>query len=336
MDAALPDLLTALESWSAALPGVLRAEATPAGRARALAELLQRLLPSASAGCTLEDAEDVTSGPDSGDAVRAPFGTAGGPRGHLRLGPADLGPEARARLALFLELAARFLNQELHLEELWQEQAECADLATLGEAMAHVAHAVGNHLNSMLLQAAVVQMHVEQARREELAQLRREGVQAAARLRPLQQARTRYGPTGEPTDLGHLVGALLAGDADLAARVRVEPGADLPPLAYPRWPLRRLVALLLRIALSCHTGTAPVRVTTALRDGEGQLLLEVEGLAVEQEGNFADLPPVAEGGVSELERSAAEGLARRLNARLALLPHEGGAALAVCWPVADA
>jgi hypothetical protein len=340
MDAAFADLLSGLQEWSAALPGLLQAEEAPGARAAALAELLRRLAPPEQAACRLQEAEGRAP-PEAGASaavVSAEVSTPTGLRGELRLGlSAPPAKDARARLALFLELAARFLSLELQLEESRQEQAESASLAMLGEAMAHVAHAVGNHLNSMLLQAAVIQMRVDPARREELGQLRREGTQAANRLRPLQEARTRYESSAERTDLAQAIAAVLAGAPDLAARVRFEPGTGVAPLPYPPRPLRRLVTVLLHVALSSHAGPGALRVTTAARESELQLVLDLTGPHLEQgEGTLADLPAEAFGGLADLERSAAEGLVRRLNGRVVVLPREGGVSLLVAWPAPEA
>jgi hypothetical protein len=342
--------------WPALLAQRLRQHPAPDARAAAVAGLLRQLVPQARlAACRLEGvfradpvgglAEgEVGTGPGApsrlalGGAARDLVGLAApvrgsGPPGFLLLAlPGETSGEEAAGVEALLALAAHGLGLELRVEGLREELREWDDLVTVGEAMVGLTHTLNNSLNTMVLQASTLQMRAPPSLSADLGVIRREGVQAAARLRPLQQVREQ--PPGRgPAELGPALAEVLAAFPAGAARAEVAGG--LPPVPAPRLALRRFLTQLLRVALACQRPAGrPVRLRAEEDEGAVRLLLEVDGVSVGPEGlnNLTELAADLYGGMRELERVAAQSLARRLGASVRVTDRpEGGVTVAVRW-----
>ena len=132
--------------------------------------------------------------------------------GLLALGlPRDGNAAQQEAFRGLLEAAALTLAGHLEREVLANEVEELAEVATLGDAVAGLVHDLNNALNTMVLQAATVQMRVEDTDlREAVGGIRKEGAKAAGLLRPLQAFRERRRKNVEAVGLGEVVQEILA------------------------------------------------------------------------------------------------------------------------------
>jgi hypothetical protein len=258
-------------------------------------------------------------------------------RGFLVLGP--LGKDAGVLEPLLAVSAAQLAAQLLAEEErarrqaLAEELAEAEFLATVGVAADGVLHELGNYLNRMLLQAAIVQARTPEGGRADVAVIREEGVGATNLLRPLQQRRQRRRQDKADVDLGGVVRALL-GDGPWAV---VEPilGEGVPPVRCQRGDLKRLLRFLLAGFL---TRTRPAGSAVALRTeaaaGKARLLLQDDGPAV-PEGDLGKPFDGEDGvfaGADPLERLASQALLKETGGKLTVRNRpEGGVAVQVEW-----
>jgi hypothetical protein len=332
MSDTMSDLLGRWHDWPAALARLLADCPRPADRARGLAGLLRRLVPpTVGAGCRLSGAEHAEG--ERGEGPHRLTAAAGGAGEFWLVLPPSADEATRTALRALLGLAAQALALHLEVEGLREEEREGAPLVTVGEAMIGLTHSFNNSLNTMVLQTATLQMRAPPELHADLAVVRREGAQAAARLRPLQALRSRRAPSAD-ADLNAAVSAALAPPSDLAGRVVVEAGPDLPPLPVHPATLRRLVRLLVRVALPCHRAAdRPLRVRTARAGESTELLVEAdgEGGAAAPQG-LSDLPVEAGGPMEELERIAVESMVKRLDGRLELRARpDGGLTCCVAW-----
>jgi signal transduction histidine kinase len=365
MNLPVHELVSRWGAWPALVTRRLRQAEGPDERGAALAGLLRELVPEARlAACRLGTTTSLA--PSEASAVWLPelaglevtepgvrqltlsegdnavLGVAaavegkGGEGGFLLIGlPPEQGAAA-AEVGPLLGLAAHDLGLQLQVEGLRDELSEWDDLLTVGEAMAGLTHTLNNSLNTMLLQASTLQLRADKSLREDIGVIRREGGQAAARLRPLQQVRESRRQVRAQSDLNAAVRQALAGFPE--GSVRAELGVALPGVPAPPIPLRRLTTLLLRVARACQMpADRPVGLRTEARGQEVRLLLQFEGVRVGPEGlnNVTELAADLLGGMHELERTAAQSLARRLGARVRVSDRpEGGVTVAVTWDVA--
>jgi hypothetical protein len=350
--------------WPADLTGALAEVGGSAERTAALAALLgERESAAVGAACHLGEgdtaacgalgAEDLAGltvpagkvgrvvlgqGAEPLMGLVAPFPTPGG-QGWLLLAVPRATPEADlGRIAAFLALAADAVGLRLELAHLTETLHESADLLIVGEAMGGVVHGINNHLNSMVLQAACAQLKAGEGLKGELDLVRREGLQAAVRLRPLQQVRAvRRGAARVPCDLASAVREVLARHGDLAPQVNLSAEEAPVEVNSCAFPLRRLVWLLLRVALGLPgRAGGPVRLRVCRASSEPHLEAEIDG--PELPSGVAALDEwqlQGQGGVPELERTALSSLARCLEARLKVQGWPGGVTLAITWPVKD-
>src|SRR5262249_60566614 len=125
--------------------------------------------------------------------------------------------------------------------ELLEARAECASLAEpalLGEAAGALTHDLNNHLNGMVLQAAIVQARADPSLHEALLVIRQGGARASALLRPIVQAPApRRQPRGA-ADLNALVRRVAE-----ARTLRAELADGLPPVPADGADVRRLLEL---------------------------------------------------------------------------------------------
>jgi hypothetical protein len=255
--------------------------------------------------------------------------------------PADAPAERLALAEALLVGAADALALRLGCREEADRLAQLtgpSGLALVGEATLGVAHAIGNHLNTILLQTTIVQMQPEAERKEGLDLIRRKCRQMQALLQPLQHAWEQQRRAMRLLDLNEAARAAVAAESE-AARVRLELAGDVPPAAATPGGLGRMLRLLLRAALVRQPASVgPVVLRTGVRDGKACLILEDAG---------PDVPDVertdlfdAEAGVfpdaDPLQRQALQSLLHLFGAALTAAPREGGGlVLTVEWSSAS-
>jgi hypothetical protein len=244
--------------------------------------------------------------------------------------------EGAARAAAeFLAMAAQGLDLGLRAEMLQTERRDWEELATIGEAVVGLTHGLNNSFNTLLLQAAVVQLKAPEPLREEVALIRQEGMRAAGRLRPLLRVREQRRLARAPQDLNHAVKTALAEERALSLRLETQMDSDLAPLAAAPGDLPRLVGLLLRLAAASQVVRLRLRTR---RVGAGvRLLVEPEDDEADQRGPIAlqDVPDERDASESELERLAVESLLKQVEGRLEVQRRSNGFAFVVSWGVQE-
>jgi hypothetical protein len=260
--------------------------------------------------------------------------------GYLLLGqPRDAAAEWLTVTGALLQATARTLALHLHLEtesararEVRDRLAEIGDVALLGDAALMLAHDLNDVLNTMILQASLVQMKVDAQRREELGLIRQQGRRAAGLLLPLQQTWQQRRHGGQAVDLNALVRQVAAESE--APRARLDLAAELPPVPVTRSGLRRLVGVLLRLVSSHRPATTEPILIQTVADGGVRLLVSAAPLAAtgEEMPNPFDAEDGLFGGPTLLEGLALQSLLRQSNGkfRVSRLP-EGGLAVSVTW-----
>jgi signal transduction histidine kinase len=237
-------------------------------------------------------------------------------------------------LALHLQLEVG--DRQRH--ELLEQIAESADLVLLGEAGAGLIHELNNCLNGILLQASIVETRVPPGLREEIDVIRRQGRQAAALLRPLQQARQERRQRVRPVDLNQVVREVQTVEAEESRHVRTDLAPDLPPVEATYGGLRNLVRWLLHAALSRQPSSAgPVSVRTRVEGPRVLLVLEDAGPPLPETAlvHLFDMEEGIFAPSSLLEGLASQSLLRQFGATLqAQARREGGLTLTVEWKVA--
>lgn len=349
MDGFATQGLGAWSGWSAGLDRIFAQERTLRGRMLALAALLREMVPAAPAAhCRLAGVEEPSSPPSiflaPGEVRRVPtnetlelragFLADRGRPGELLLTlPGTTPVHGLADLEIVLGLAARILQQQFALEKGAEERRDNNDMIFAGEAALGMVHALNNHLNGMILQAAAVQLRLEEPLRTELSAIRREGLAAAARLRPLQAIDEATTSTDSSCDLGTILRELVWSDPALGNRLLIE----LPPrpIMLPVHPsgLHRLLAFLLRIADESHISSQPIRLDLAPAEEGVGFRLFLDGIQVPGEApvRVVEMRLEIESPMLELRRSALHGLVRRLNGRIWVRNREGGVILSVVW-----
>jgi len=255
--------------------------------------------------------------------------------GFLVLGLAADMPEARRRdLNIFLDLAAELVRPYLELDNVQrvltattEAHRESADLVLVSDALGGIVHDLNNSLNSMMLQASLVQLKAAESLREDIAVIRHEGGQAAERLAVLQQFRELSRQSRSTTDLNTMVRDVLAADGEKLGHIQ-HALADRPlTLSTNTGALKRLIALLLRIASSAGRD-AEIGVTTIEQNQRVQLVIEVKpGRRLDGE-----TPAESSSVVGQIERLAAQSLARLTGAELTISVEPGtGGSLSAVW-----
>jgi hypothetical protein len=235
---------------------------------------------------------------------------------------------ARQEAAALLELAARLVG--LRLPEAPADVQHLMELVTVGEAAGWLVHALNNHLNSMVLQAACVQMQVQEPLRAQAEHIRREGARAAARLRPLQAIRPWPARGGEMVDLAAVLRLVLPGEPDFRRVKATVPDEELA-VAASTPGMRRLLTLLLRVVLRCTGPGETVRLEVR-RGGPVEMVLTLPGVRFEGEGEGLDaLPQELAPGLPQLEREAARWLVRQTGGHLESAQTAEGVTVTVRW-----
>lgn len=349
------------DGWAEDVAHVLAEATTPAARAQALAARLAERLPETTVGgCSLDgEARLVWKDPDAQARWSAEVNKAlrtlemgpaevrsqtlgegqqglslltarvAGPtadRSWLLIGAESLSPTTRAgfglataTLGLHLDLEATRLQKEC----LRREAGELEGFLTAGEAMGSLIHDLNNSLNSIVLQAAVVQMKVPEEMRDALAAIRREGVNAAARVRPLQQVRQQWRADGIRIPLREAMSEALR-DQGTDCTFRFE-GEEPVSLAANSTVFKRLILLVLR-ALG-----RPPSVRVAVRCPEGHLHVSMASSAVTEPGEPVDVELCPPDGVELLDWLAIRSQARLLDATLHVLRHAEGLEFRLEW-----
>jgi hypothetical protein len=256
--------------------------------------------------------------------------------GHLLLGR----PESAGGLDVsetLLLATARTVGLRCHLEaeaalarEAHERLAEVDDVALLGDAALMLAHDLNDVLNTMILQASLVQMKVDAQRREELGMIRQQGRKAAWLLQPLQQTWQQRRHGSQTIDLNTAIRHVVAEGEAPPARLELADG--LPAVPGTRSGLRRLVGTLLRLVASRQGG--PVLVRTLAEDKGARLLVGDADLLTTGEEliNPFDAENGLFGGATLLEGLALQSLLRQSGGKLKILSRPDGAlAVTVTW-----
>jgi signal transduction histidine kinase len=355
------------QRWQAGLGEVFSAAETLAATAQGAASLLQSLVPEAAlAACRLEGPQGpVVRLARAGDDFPAFLAFLGrlnanveeseeSPVPHLTLrhaaasfrgkllGMLVLGfsgslpkktADARSSILALAagELALHLVwdKREKEVRALRQEQEEAADLVLAGQAVAGLAHDFANHLNTMVLQASCLQLKADEALREELALIRREGARAAGLLRPLQKISEERRKRCGVTDLLSLVGEALP--AEELSRTQTEIATGLP-LPIAPGDCRRMLREIAQFLASSEGGTN--RLKTGSTEHTVFLAVDLPGIPF-REGGIAELfAAVAEPDESRrtLRRVAFESMLRQSGAQATTGPGPGGGtSLEISW-----
>jgi hypothetical protein len=141
-----------------------------------------------------------------------------------------------------------------------------------------IAHDLGNSLNSMFLQASIIEMQVPEQLKEKVAMIRTQGAEAAAILRPLQRVRFSGKQTHYPVDVNSVVRQVFTEMKEQQDRIELRLAPVVVPLVSTRTNCFQLFAPLCnelrRQALSAKGRL--VAETTARSSG-GELALTVTG-----------------------------------------------------------
>jgi hypothetical protein len=139
-----------------------------------------------------------------------------------------------------------------------EEAREWTELALLADAFSGLNHAINNHLNGMMLQAAALQIRVADEFREGLDRIRKEGAQAAGLFRAFGQFRQQVRDRFAPIDLAPLLKASVAEQPEkkwtLAAPQRATVAATPGTAA-------RLLRYLFTALTDHHQGSKPATAT---------------------------------------------------------------------------
>jgi hypothetical protein len=214
------------------------------------------------------------------------------------------------------ERAARLADL---LGKCQQELAELTPAAAVGTATLGIAHELGNCLNSMMLQASIIQMQAPADLKEKIAAFRNQGAQAAALLRPLQRLRHQGKETLYPVDVNAILREVLAEKNDCLAQFRVDEAPDLPPLLSTRAAALRLFRFLRDGLLGLAASpTDVIRGETSRQNGGGKFALTLKVLLPEPTA-LKDLFCSGEGlfaNMDEIDRLAIQSLMRMLDVAL--------------------
>jgi hypothetical protein len=304
-----------------------------------LRKALDRADPSAEDILCLSEMESRFSGQTFVAAV-----THGGQsRGFLLLVQPPETPAAQIALAETLLLdGARMLALELRLEEettrrteLLEQVAGPSGLELIGEATIGIAHAIGNHLNTILLQTTIVQMQSEAERKNGLDLIRQKCRQMQMLLQPLQSSWEQQKKSVVPIDLNKAATEARAAEPDRPSRIRLELASEKPMVSATPAGLVRMLRLLLKTALLRQPPTAgPVILRTSIAGGKAHFAVEDSGSQPPdlQQTDLFHLEDGVFAAVSPLEQQALQSLLRLFNATLTASARSGGGlVLTVEW-----
>lgn len=363
MNGSLSDLAGLLDRCQAGLVAAFRQASTRPERAARLADLLFDLCPRATlTACRLGDESGCLAvrperALDEKQAQRlrtqlaslAPLASgvqtlSRSPRPSLRLLAAAIHEEDRPRGFLAIGLPASEAEEIVRAEVLLAacapaaalrgalesargEQAELTHFALLGQAFAGLAHDLNNALNSMMLQASVVQLRVDEAARHDLAAIRQHGAQAAGLLRSLQHAAMERRQQSYPVNLNNVLAEVLEDDAELRRRITVQRAEETPLIEGTHGAVKQLVRLLLE---GVFAGTPSALTVRTEKQEEGAALTLT--LAETPEGDLPPLDALLWHNLDEVGRHAGQSLLRQLSGTLEVEARaEGGLTLRIRW-----
>jgi hypothetical protein len=242
-----------------------------------------------------------------------------------------------------LQMIGGMLAVRLELEEsmkrlgaIREELEELTGIVTVGEAMVSLLHGLNNSLNTMMLQAAVVQLKVDEPMRHEIGLIRKEGAQVAARMRPLMQAREQRRQNRIRVDLHSIIEEFVRGTHP-APELEVRLEAIQSQVMAHATDVKRLLHYLMQMtAPSAAQSVETRRLRTANHDGDVQLVIEPVGnsapMYVEAGANFDPYnEPANANGM--LERLALDSLLRLVGGTLRFYGHpDGKRTTVVVWP----
>jgi signal transduction histidine kinase len=221
----------------------------------------------------------------------------------------------------------RQLQEEKRCREAAErERDEFAGFALAGQAAAGLAHELNNLLNTVVLQASVLQLQVDEKFHPALDVIRRQANISTGLLRVLAQVSGERAKNFYPVDLNRAVQELLAEQAVLAAQVHWVPAAQpLPCFRGIYSAVKQLLRLVLTAASDNASSSLRVRTSS---EGDGVQLV------IESEKNAAELIDCASlwSRLSDLEQLAGQSLIRQLDGVLRIAPRPGGGfLLRVIW-----
>jgi hypothetical protein len=372
MNRSLPELAGLLCRCQTGIAALLRQTSSREERAARLADLLRELMPTADlTACLLsrdgssslvvrsakgsvrpEQMESLRSCVASLDSLSTDVQSlpAEGPLAGLRSVAAALHEDDRRRGVLLIGLAGDAPVEDLacaealltvcastmalrwELETVRGEQAELARFALVGQAFIGLAHDLNNALNSMMLQASVVQLRSDERTRNDLAPIRQHGAQAAGLLRSLQHVAQERREQSYAVDLNAVVASVLEEEPELRSRVAVQFAAEAATIPSTRSAVKQLVCLVLEGICAGTKSAVQVRIEK-LADGAGLYLQVAEAPAgMAEEGS----PPLADAvlwqNLDEVGRQAGQSLLRQLGGTLEVERRaEGGVVLRAIW-----
>lgn len=303
-----------------ALLALLRPPDGPAA-AQALADALRRLLPEARAAYVSSAQYRACSPPDAPEGAHdgLVYRGAGAPFGDLGAAvPAELADAIQPRLQLAAALACAGWHAAAHRD------AHLHELLTLAEAAGGLLHGLNNHLNGIVMHAAILQARAPEAAGERAEAIRRLGAEAARLAQPAQAVRPWpvEGRTACP------YAALCEAWNEVGDEwFRIALAAPFAPVAASPAGLRRLFGLILRIARGV---VGPGVDLEARFDAGPRFSLRLPGVKARDGEGEAALPPPATR-FDELQRQAALWLAREQGSRLEVVSSEGGVELRLAW-----
>ncbi len=280
-------------------------------------------------------------------SLLAPIPGETGARGLLVVGlPPKSAKAAVGRIEESLTLTAALVGLHLRAEadahrlrDLRTEVEARDEVATIGDAMMGLTHDLSNNLNTMMLQASIVQLKVDAALQEDLLTIRRAGATAAGLIRLLQNYRETARRSFSTLDLNQLLRDAAATIPELDVRARWQLESTPLSVRANRDGLWRLLVRLLRRA----AGTTPTREPFLFQSGrkDGVIYLSLGPFLERDRAEcLADLFADPEDGFSRggaLEGIAAESLARLVEAHCRVEPHVGGGFVAILeWTMDDA
>lgn len=261
------------------------------------------------------------------------------PRGFLVVGlPAEATVEDRARTEVVLTVVGPMVALRWLLAALQREQAELAPFALVGQALAGLGHELNNALNSMMLQASVVQLRVDPEVHPELASIRKHGSQAANLVRSLQHVIQERRENSYAVDLDSVLAEILEEETELSRRLSVAPrsrrseAGSVPRIHGTHSAVKQLLRLLLEGV--CAGTKATVKAATGEADGGAALSLNIADAAAEidtEEGPSAAAALLWQN-LDEVGRYAGQSLLRQLGGALTTeRANDGTLVLRVVW-----
>jgi len=206
------------------------------------------------------------------------------------------------------------------------QRREWAELVTIGDALGGIVHDISNNLNTIMLQAALVQLKTDESLRADVAVIRHEGAQIAERLALLQRLREHWRNEQETVDLNAAIQDVVP---RFAADLQIRTALDTTPLTLRVNPaaLKRLLALMMILVARNATTGAVIAVTTQIHGARIQLTISLEGSSAPEQTSAVHDHIVDQRiqGMVELERVAIQSLARLVFAELFLPKDSSGA-----------